>query len=519
MAGKVRNMINRAGRFHARLVVPKDLRQIVGKTELRAPLGGDYRTALKMLPGAVAQLQHKIALAERKAGHVTRLAPRYPLAPDQIAASHYAQRLAFDDRLRNDPRYPSVGIDDLLVSRLREAIAGKANDEELAALAGSQIERFRATGNVDAAQGSDEWRGIARVLCSAELEALARVAERDEGDFTGTPTTPLIVNAQPPQDTPAPVSLTKLWREYVDTRTKAGFMRGGSRRQDPVIENLRKFVKHDDAGRISKADVMAWREHLMKTLSAKTVSDIYLSTIRTLFAWAEENDRLSANVAAKVRQAKPRRQYSREKGFTEAEAVKVLQVATTYTASADVHGYIREKTHLVAAKRWVPIICAFSGARVSEITQLRKEDVREVDGRWIIRITPDAGSVKAGDYRDVPLHAQIVNLGFPEFVQSAKSGPLFHGGTEPEKYAAKARRISNQIGDWLGRLELVPDDVRPNYGWRHRFKTQCRDLGISDRVADAIQGHAGRTASDGYGDVTIKARITAIDRLPKYDLL
>jgi len=85
MAGKVRHLINRSGRYHARLVVPQDLRQIIGKTELREPLGGDYRTALKLLPGAVAQLQHQIALAERKLGLKENSAPRYPLAPDQIA--------------------------------------------------------------------------------------------------------------------------------------------------------------------------------------------------------------------------------------------------------------------------------------------------------------------------------------------------------------------------------------------------------------------------------------------------
>ena len=95
MAGKVRNLVNRDGRYHARLVVPKDLRRIIGKTELRTPLGGDYRQALKLLPGAVAQLQHQIALAEQKAG-AGRMQPgpaRYPLAPDQIAYSHYMRRL------------------------------------------------------------------------------------------------------------------------------------------------------------------------------------------------------------------------------------------------------------------------------------------------------------------------------------------------------------------------------------------------------------------------------------------
>jgi len=80
---------------------------------------GDYRQALKLLPGAVARLQHQIALAEREAGQARSAAPRYPLTPDQIAHGHYVQRLAFDDCLRNDPRYASVGIDDLLVERLR----------------------------------------------------------------------------------------------------------------------------------------------------------------------------------------------------------------------------------------------------------------------------------------------------------------------------------------------------------------------------------------------------------------
>jgi integrase len=482
-------------------------------------LGGDYRHALKMLPGAVAQLQHRIALAERETGQGCQGAPRYPLAPDQIAANLYARRLVQDEMMRGHPSYAATGIDDRQVSRLRAGIAGSATNEELAELVGAQIEVFRNLGNLDATPGSPKWREIARALCTAELEALARVGERDEGDFSGAPTAPLIINAQPPEDTPAPVSLSMLWQEYVAVRTQAGFMRSGPQRQAPVIENLRKFLKHDNARRVTKADLMAWREHLMQSLSAKTVSDIYLSTIRSLFAWASDNDRLPENVAAKVKQRKPRRQHSREKGFTEAEAVKILQAATTYKPNADQNGYIREKPQLVAAKRWAPIICAFTGARVSEITQLRKEDVREVDGRWIIRITPDAGSVKAGNYRDVPLHPQIIDLGFPDFIKASNPGPLFHGGTEPEKYATKAERISNQLGTWLRRSGLVPDGVQPNHGWRHRFKTQCRELGVSDHVSDAIQGHAGKTASDGYGDTTLITKIAAIDRLPRYELL
>ena len=39
MAGKVRHLLNRSGRYFARLVVPADLRRFIGKTELRAALG------------------------------------------------------------------------------------------------------------------------------------------------------------------------------------------------------------------------------------------------------------------------------------------------------------------------------------------------------------------------------------------------------------------------------------------------------------------------------------------------
>ena len=82
MAGKIRHMVNRSGRYYARLVVPKEFRNIIGKSELRQPLGGDYRQALKLLPGAVAQLQSQIAYAERMkyAAASDALAPRYPMA-------------------------------------------------------------------------------------------------------------------------------------------------------------------------------------------------------------------------------------------------------------------------------------------------------------------------------------------------------------------------------------------------------------------------------------------------------
>ncbi|TIW14963.1 MAG: hypothetical protein E5V81_26035, partial [Mesorhizobium sp.] len=103
MTGKVRHLLNRDGRYFARLVIPKELRPFLGgKTELRTPLGPDRRIALAELPGAVADLQHKIGSAERKrsGGRVNPSNYRYPLSTPQMAALDYHSQIAFDAEIR-----------------------------------------------------------------------------------------------------------------------------------------------------------------------------------------------------------------------------------------------------------------------------------------------------------------------------------------------------------------------------------------------------------------------------------
>lgn len=534
MAGKVRHMLNRDGRYFARLVIPNDLRPFMdGKSELRTALGADYRQALKLLPGAVATLQHKIALAERRGavagagvGIGAKPAPqlgRYPLSPAQIAVHNYQTRLIEDDALREDSRYASVGyVDEDLVQDLRDGMAGKLSDDALLKLVGWRVGKYRFLGNTTAEFGTTEWRTIARALCVSEYEALSRTVERDDGDFTGTATHPLIANAPPPPDDPEPpVRIHDLFRDYVAARQFEGRQKDGGKRQEPVIESLIKFVKHDDARRLTWAEINAWREHLLKIpLSPKTVSDIYLSAVKSLLEWARMQRKLPENVAADVKQGKPKRVLSREQGYTDAEATAVITASRNYEPLEWINGLIREHPASTAAKRWVPILCAFTGARVSEMTQLRKEDFRKEGDTHVLRITPDAGTVKAGGYRDVPIHKQIIDEGFIDFVNSCADGPLFSRSPSPDlaKQRASAKRLANSLGEWLQELKLVPVGLWPNHAFRHRFKTVGRDLGSSDRVMDAICGHASRTQGDDYGDVNMAARLLVITAMPFYEL-
>ncbi|MGQ3344372.1 hypothetical protein [Bosea sp. (in: a-proteobacteria)] len=471
----------------------------------------------------MALLQHKIALAERRSAEAGRrevTLGRYPLAPAQIALRNYHERLSFDEDMRNgNPLYARSGyVDEHYVERLRAGIAGAADDTELALLIGDRIERFRRLGNTSAEFGTDSWRELARAMCVSDYESLSRVVERNEGDFTGAPTHPLLAQAVPPPDEKPPVSIKTLVTDYIAAKQIVGKGAEADRRWGPVFTNLRKAIGHDDAQRLTKQNLLTWRDELLKTLSPKTVADVYLAAVRTVLSWAVANDRLEVNVADQVRQEVPRRNLDREQGFTLAEATAVLKASRAYEPAERENPVNREAPQTTAAKRWAPVLCAFTGARIAEITQLRKQDIRKEGEISVMRITPAAGTVKAGGYRDVPLHPQVLELGFLDFVNASPEGPLFYPDRQDKDAIVGARTVAGRVSQWLQKLEVVPTGVSPNHGWRHRFKTVGREEGISDRVIDAIQGHAGRTAGDNYGDVTLKTKQEAIQRYPRYDL-
>lgn len=207
----------------------------------------------------------------------------------------------------------------------------------------------------------------------------------------------------------------------------------------------------------------------------------------------------------------------REKGFTDEEALAILRRCSAYNPIVHANPANNESAHVTAAKRWGPWLCAFTGARVTEILQLRKADILSSNGIHYLHITPEAGSVKSHQYRDVPIHRQLIDTGFLTFVERMPEGPLFHSiSQDPRRLPAQA--VADRVGKWLQAERLVPTGVQPSHGWRHRFKTLCIDAGSNPRVVDSIQGHTGRTASDGYGDVTLGAKKIAVDRLNAYPI-
>ncbi|XYK82869.1 MAG: tyrosine-type recombinase/integrase [Labrenzia sp.] len=323
---------------------------------------------------------------------------------------------------------------------------------------------------------------------------------------------------QPPMSS-ASYSLDRLlsdwWAEAKTLRKSDSTYNAYSR----ALTLLQEFLKHNDATRVSEEDLARFKDYCFtlsnprtgKPLTAKTIKDSYFAGLKSLFGWAVENKKLPVNPASSVKIRSAKRIRTRDKDFTPTEAAKILSAAKTYTSSA------REFATTKAAKRWVPWICAYTGARVGEIIQLRKKDIFVEEGINVLLITPEAGTVKTGEARKVPIHSHLIDEGFLEFVAKSKGQYLFVEADKGPPSAGKLKSIRNRI-EAMVRVHIPDPEVQPNHGWRHTFKTVGREAGIEANVLDAIQGHSFKTEGGRYGTFSVKARKAAIDRFPSFSL-
>jgi integrase len=277
-----------------------------------------------------------------------------------------------------------------------------------------------------------------------------------------------------------------------------------------------RYLGHDDASCVTRDNVVGFKDHRLATInprsklpiSAKTVKDSDLAGLKTIFGWAKANGKMDTNPAegVTIKLGKPRK--LRSKGFTDGEAEAVLSAALSLRRG-------QEKPKTFAAKRWVPWLCAYTGARVGELAQLRKEDIRREGTHWIAKITPDAGTVKTNEARDVVLHEHLAELGFTAFVKGAAPGHLFIPLSARDGVEGPLQGVKNRIAEFV-RTVVSDKNVAPSHAWRHRFKTVGIEAGIEHRILDSIQGHSSRNVAEGYGEVTIKTQAAAIAKLPRY---
>ncbi|WP_316214428.1 MULTISPECIES: tyrosine-type recombinase/integrase [unclassified Bradyrhizobium] len=283
-----------------------------------------------------------------------------------------------------------------------------------------------------------------------------------------------------------------------------------------VFLQMQKDFADVGASGLTEEAARTWvGELITEERSANTVREVWLSAARTVFGWGTRHKHISKNPFADVKVDVPKKIRTREtKAFRPEEARVILCAASAYSDPTTV----RDR-----ARRWVPWLCAYSGARAGEMTQLRGRDVKKLGSCYAMTLTPEAGTIKTRKPRIVPIHDHLVEQGFIAFVQKMGDGPLFYNpDTKPEPAdpvkprRSRAATTRAHLSDWVRELGITDPEVKPTHAWRHTFKQTADRVGIPEKMHDEITGHEHATEGRKYGAPTVEDMAEALKKFPRY---
>jgi integrase len=515
----------KSGIFYFRRAVPEEQRPAVGKREIKFTLKTtDLKEAKLRYPDAAARANE---ILQRATGGQRLLTHKEVLA---LAGEWYRRELK---RREDEPgraedlQAGAWALEDLYERSLTEAYRryeyqrsqGIQSEEPRRKFKGKKFlpvvrqdvdELLRAEGlSLDV----DSYERLAERVFYNEIRLLYALMHRAEGDYS-------------PDEWLEKVPIWQSPAEQVRLGPVGGGPDGGPRRGTSwtslldawaaesgrrertiyewrrVIDRLVKHLGHDDAERVSKADLVRWKDALVASgKGAKTVKN-HVDVVRALYNSALANERLERkdNPAEGVRVGGRQDRADRRLPFTGEEAALILQAAR------------KEE----GVKRWVPWLLAFTGARLDEVCQAYTTDIRQDQGIWYLDINEDRGKKlkNPGSIRKVPLHHAVLEEGFLRYVKSLPEGPLF-SDLKPDRFGSRGGTATKRLGRWIRSLGIEDPKKVPNHSWRHRFKDLCRDAGIEKAVTEALMGHASRDVGDRYGSgYSLNTLAQAIEKIP-----
>jgi site-specific recombinase XerD len=503
--------------YWIRKKVPADLRPLVGKTEIWASLKTKDERQANIRIGAVnaaieAEWDRLRAEAARAASSAGAFVPEpFRLTHQDLHALRREEHERIRDRWMPEP---PTGF-----GRLRMTTGGDEESLQLDAI------DLLESGGYDASPGTVE--RLVPLLVQARREAVSDVEHARVGEYDKVADLSKI----PARTTPA-LDFVAAFEEYA----KKGGLKGGSAgrtasRWRPKIKEFCDFIKHRDLKRVTTRLGYDWVDHLIeKKIPRDSIRKVWIAALSATAGFMVErkqldqnpflgirvrNEDASENVEKEMQQKEPPR-----KGFTPEEAKRIL--TATLVAPSD---FI--SAEMAAARRWLPWLCAYSGARVNELTSLYPADIKPyAGGIWCMIIKPSLE--KTAQWRSVPIHSHVIEQKFDQkfldYVEERRKlkKPLFY---DPERRRGgtvrhpQFHKVAERVGEWVHGLG-IPVGIKPNHGWRHVFKSMARHVGMDREVEGFITGHRPKDASSGndYGDRWIQTLSAEIEKYPRYDI-
>lgn len=257
--------------------------------------------------------------------------------------------------------------------------------------------------------------------------------------------------------------------------------------------------------------------------TAKNVA-LKMDAVSALFFWARKNfDEVTTNPFEGVKPQVDTVAREERDPFSLGE-LKAIFASPPFTGAKSETHWLQPGDEVLGSsgKFWVPLIAAYTGARLMEIVQLQKADVQTIGDVTFINLTTDGGDKwlkTRGAKRRIPVHPALVKAGFLDLVAKVKNPAdrLF-----PDIEIGDAKNRSSPASKLFVRLiRAAGVKSRKNcfHSFRHSFEDACRDAEVDSGVMNALQGHVERGMAGRYGSGFKLERLNAEMQKIRYGLV
>ena len=219
--------------------------------------------------------------------------------------------------------------------------------------------------------------------------------------------------------------------------------------------------------------------------------------------WGVRQGILSSNPFSGMKFSVKKQSRSRNP-FTADELRKILHPETyfQYTTKFE-HPFMPNRSTLQMPYYWIFLLGIFSGMRTNEMCQLRLIDIKKVSNIWFMFVE-DSEETKVkteSAVRKVPVHPQLIQLGFVDYVsklkRSKKERLFWELKEERDGYASKVSRHFNErflpaVGVWEKYTKVL-------YCTRHTFINKLYSEKVDENVIRSLIGHEKGFTMKHYG--------------------
>ncbi|UTT85413.1 site-specific integrase [Vibrio pelagius] len=222
------------------------------------------------------------------------------------------------------------------------------------------------------------------------------------------------------------------------------------------------------------------------TISNRTIKGS-IEKFSTFMNWAKAHGYVTENVFFKLPTYPPN--YEDQRYALEDEHLRRVFSMEDYIKHKYMHPYYY----------WIPLLLRYTGARLNELCQLSSSDIAIVDHVPCIIIRDngeDKSTKNSSSNRTVPIHSDLINKGFLNFVVSCRNKKLF------EELPLVNGYYSHNVSKWFARrrAKMGLGKGYDAHSFRHTFINELKQLQTPKEIIEALVGHEHKSQSlDLYG--------------------